>query len=146
MVEAGPWLRPKGWVPLNDPGAVADRHWVLARLEAAGAEPPTLAELSVERGHDLRAVLKGLEKEGAVVPIEGDRWYGAAVFAGILAQLGDALRGSTPIAPSALREVVGVSRKFLMPLLEYCDRRGFTRREGDGRVAGAAMPRAPDRA
>ena len=139
MVVAGPHLRPAGWVPLNDPEALADRAWVLERLVAAGREPPTLAELGVARGRDLRAVLKGLEKEGAVVPVEAERWYDAKSFAEILARLGAALDTTTPVSPSALREVLGVSRKYLMPLLECCDRRGYTRRLGDGRVRGPAM-------
>jgi selenocysteine-specific elongation factor len=139
LVVAGPHLRPAGWAPLNDPAALADRAWVLDRLAAAGREPPSLAELGAERGRDLRTVLKGLEKEGAVLPVEADRWYGAETFAGILAALGQALDATTPVSPSALREVVGVSRKYLMPLLEFCDRRGYTRRQGDGRVRGPTM-------
>ncbi len=35
---------------------------------------------------------------------------------------------------SQLREVLGVSRKYAIPLLEYFDTQGITRREGDLRV------------
>jgi len=37
--------------------------------------------------------------------------------------------------PAELRDFLGVSRKYLIPLLEYCDRRGVT----DRRVAGRAL-------
>ena len=42
--------------------------------------------------------------------------------------------------PSELRELLGFSRKFLIPFLEYCDRVGITRRdlEGKRRLVGAA--------
>ena len=139
LVVAGAWLRPKGWTPLNDPAALADRAWALAQLRSAGREPPSLAELSLQHGRDLRVALKGLEKEGAIVAVEADRWYAAEAFAGVLATLSATLDTVTPVTPSALREALGVSRKYLMPLLEHCDRRGYTRRVGDGRVRGAVL-------
>ena len=37
-------------------------------------------------------------------------------------------------SPSELRDVIGLSRKFLIPFLEYCDRRGITERRSTGRV------------
>ncbi len=136
VVVAGPHLRPAGWTSLNDPAMLADRAWMLDRLRAAGREPPSLPELAAERGRELRGIAKGLEKEGAIVAVEAERWYDAAVLAEIVAALTRALDGPTPASPAVLRDVVGVSRKYLMPLLEYCDRRGFTKREGDGRVRG----------
>ena len=144
LTEVGPVLRPRGWAPLNDPVALADRRWVIERLRAAGSEPPNAAELAAERGHEVRTALKGLEKEGAIVPVELDRWYAAESFASILRLLAAALQAPAPVAPSALREALGVSRKFLIPLLEHCDRRGFTRRQGDGRVRGPALPQYDD--
>jgi hypothetical protein len=36
--------------------------------------------------------------------------------------------------PSQLRDVLGFSRKYLIPFLEYCDRAGVTERRGDGRA------------
>ena len=71
--------------------------------------------------------------------VEADRWYAAEAFAGVLATLSATLDTVTPVTPSALREALGVSRKYLMPLLEHCDRRGYTRRVGDGRVRGAVL-------
>jgi hypothetical protein len=39
-----------------------------------------------------------------------------------------------PLSPAHLREALGISRKFLVPFLEYCDRRRITERRGEGRV------------
>jgi hypothetical protein len=36
--------------------------------------------------------------------------------------------------PSELRDLLGISRKFLIPFLEYCDAAGYTMRSGAGRV------------
>ena len=41
--------------------------------------------------------------------------------------------------PSELKDVLGVSRKFLIPLLEFCDKTGVTERSGDGRVVKGAV-------
>ena len=46
--------------------------------------------------------------------------------------------GATGITVSAFRERLGTSRKYALPLLEWFDQRGVTRREGDLR-----FPRAP---
>jgi selenocysteine-specific elongation factor len=36
--------------------------------------------------------------------------------------------------PAELRDLVGLSRKYLIPFLEYCDRTGITARKATGRV------------
>jgi selenocysteine-specific elongation factor len=46
-----------------------------------------------------------------------------------------AARGELTVAD--LKDRLGVSRKFAVPLLEHLDRLGVTRRKGDVRVAGA---------
>ncbi len=40
----------------------------------------------------------------------------------------------TPFPTSAAKEILGISRKFLIPLLEYLDSSGFTRRAGEERI------------
>ena len=45
--------------------------------------------------------------------------------------------GMTPgreYSPGDLRDLLGVSRKYLIPLLEFCDRRGITDRGPGGRT------------
>jgi selenocysteine-specific elongation factor len=38
------------------------------------------------------------------------------------------------VTPGALRDRLGITRKYLIPLLEWADRKGITRRDGDRRV------------
>jgi hypothetical protein len=57
-----------------------------------------------------------------------------------VARLQAGLSPDTGYGPSELRELLGFSRKFLIPFLEYCDRMGLTRRDLEGKrrlVAGA---------
>jgi selenocysteine-specific translation elongation factor SelB len=44
------------------------------------------------------------------------------------------LRAKAEIIPSEFRELTGLSRKFMIPLLEYFDSRKITIRIGDKRV------------
>jgi selenocysteine-specific elongation factor len=52
----------------------------------------------------------------------------------MIAQLKESLKPGQVYAPAQLRDVLGSSRKFLIPFLEFCDRRGLTERRGEGRV------------
>jgi selenocysteine-specific elongation factor len=46
--------------------------------------------------------------------------------------------GSDGVTVSAIRQALGTSRKFAVPLLEHLDRAGETRRSGDVRIARGA--------
>lgn len=133
-------VRKKGWRPQVSVDARAEQTWLLDRLLGAKMEPPSVGELKAERGRDVLQLLRMLEKEGKVVAVEPDRFYHAEALAAGLGQLARSMRDGAVHPPAKLREVLGVSRKYLMPLLEYCDRRRITERRGDGRVwlAGGA--------
>ena len=47
------------------------------------------------------------------------------------------------VTASAIREALGTSRRFALPLLARLDAAGVTRRRGDLRVGGARLPVAP---
>jgi selenocysteine-specific elongation factor len=104
------------------------------RIAAAGLEPPTLAELASTSGiANLGPLLRRAVEIGAIVAVERDRYYAAAALARFretLAELGRA----GPITPGAVRDRLGLSRKYSIPLLEWADRQGITRRQGDVRV------------
>jgi selenocysteine-specific elongation factor len=59
------------------------------------------------------------------------------VTAGFVARAVEAVReaGSAGITVSAVRQRLGTSRKFAVPLMEHLDRAGLTRRSGDLRFA-----------
>jgi selenocysteine-specific elongation factor len=44
------------------------------------------------------------------------------------------------VTASEVREALGTTRKYLLPLLAHLDATGVTRRRGDLRVAGPRMP------
>jgi hypothetical protein len=64
--------------------------------------------------------------------VEGDRWYDAAALGRLVAALREAA-GDRIHPPAELRDRLGLSRKYLIPFLEYCDRTGVTERHPEGR-------------
>lgn len=97
------------------------------------ASPPTIAELQTH-GFD-RDLIEAAVNAGACVRISRE----LVMTAGFVAEAERGLRDLDAAAPagitvSAFRERVGTSRKYAVPLLEYFDQRGVTRRRGDVRV------------
>jgi selenocysteine-specific elongation factor len=66
--------------------------------------------------------------------VEADRYYDRSAADALVAKLrGELVRGQVYV-PAQLRDVLGFSRKYLIPFLEFCDRIGVTERRGEGRV------------
>ncbi len=107
-------------------------------VRRAGLSPPSIAELERVTGReDVAAVLRLAAARGDVEAVERDRYYdGEALrrFAETIRELGSA----GDINPAAVRDRLGISRKFLIPLLEWADGRGITVRSGDRRRLASA--------
>jgi selenocysteine-specific elongation factor len=114
-------------------GALAS-HPYLAALEASPFQPP--APDGVDRGE-----LRELVRRGLVVERDGCYFAPSAVnqatsvVAGLLAERPDG------VTASEVREALGTTRKYLLPLLAHLDATGVTRRRGDLRVAGPRLSR-----
>ncbi|MEY4007757.1 MAG: selenocysteine-specific translation elongation factor, partial [Gemmatimonadota bacterium] len=134
LVGEGPWLRRPTHRPAEDASVRSRREDVRARLDAAGIAPPSRTELITAFGKDVIPILKHLEQERAIVAIAMDWWFSRVAVRDLLARLAGHVRPGVRYAPSELREPLGITRKWLIPFLEWCDRRGISRREGDGRV------------
>jgi selenocysteine-specific elongation factor len=132
---AGGVARLAGWRPSFDARARDARERLARRLVEAGWQVPTVAELEHEfPGAPVRALLAHLAREGAAEAIDAERYAAPAALAGFRAALEAALQDLGPATPAALRDRLGLTRKYLIPLLEWADRRGVTRRAGDARV------------
>jgi selenocysteine-specific elongation factor len=107
---------------------------ILERLMAAGSEPPSAAELSVELGREAEPVLRFLERHGSVTQVESGRYYATSELKQLIDRLRSGMPDGAERTPSELRDVLGISRKFLIPFLEYCDAAGYTVRSGSGRA------------
>lgn len=123
-----------GWAAQPSP----EQQRRLVRLEealrTAGREPPSVGELAGAFGEEVGSLLRYLERQGVLIRVETERYYDRSRLGEMMDSLRRAMQGREPVGPAALREALGVSRKFLIPFLEYCDRVGVTERLGEGRV------------
>jgi selenocysteine-specific elongation factor len=130
LVRAGVLGRARGTLRLAaHEGAAADGEIARITEAVAGAEPtpPTIAELRAG-GFD-REAIDAAVRSGALVRIAPD----LVVTAGFVSRAVDAVNEAGPagITVSAVRQRLGTSRKFAVPLMEHLDRAGLTRRSGD---------------
>jgi len=109
---------------------------LLAALQDSGTEPPTLDELATSLAADpnvLGPVARLLARDGSLVAVEPNRYYLGVTVAELTGRLRAGMDPAIGYGPAELRDLLGFSRKFLIPFLEYCDRVGVTRRDLDGR-------------
>lgn len=130
----GSVLARAGWAPVVGDEDAALKGEVLAALRAAGAEPPDVAQLAVQHRRDPVPILRLLEREGLVVAVEPGRFYAAETVDRLVSKLRDGMTTGREYSPSELRDVLGLSRKYLIPFLEFCDRKQVTERRATGRV------------
>lgn len=105
----------------------------MERLRSAGVEPPSLTELKAQWGNGVVALLKLLQKDGLVVQVGLEWWFAHEAVVTLLARLAAHVRPEAIYSPSELREALGITRKWLIPFLEWCDARGISRRSEAGR-------------
>ncbi len=106
-------------------------------LQAGGAEPPGIKELCehVRCGEkDVLEHLSLLVREGRAVKIKADLFYAPEPLQTLREKLVALLRDKGEITPPQFREMTGLSRKFMIPLLEYFDQEKVTIRVGDKRL------------
>ena len=114
---------------------VSSDHPYVAALDAAPFAPPTPEEAGVDRRE-----VRDLVRAGVVV--ERDGFHFSASAAEAAARVVARLLSSSPdgVTASQVREALGTSRKYLLPLLSHLDATGVTRRRGDVRIAGPKLP------
>ena len=132
-------LKPTAAVAPPTPLVVAaDGHPYLAALAASPYAPPTPPEAGVDM-----AEARALVRAGAVVERDGC-WFAASAVddaAHVVALL--LQKRPEGVTAAEVRDALGTTRKYLLPLLGHLDATGVTRRRGDVRVAGPRLPDLP---
>jgi selenocysteine-specific elongation factor len=114
-----------------------DENNILKTLLRHGLTPPGLKELSTETGKkekDLRDILNRLSFEGKAVKIKGDMYFHRDAIDDLKQKAVAYLTTRKEMTPSDFKSVVDVSRKYMIPLLEYLDEIKLTIRTGDKRI------------
>ena len=133
LTGAGGLIRTAGFEPKVEGGqALIDQ--VVGLVRAGGLTPPDLAELETTVGRrGIADALRLAARAGTVSAVEAERYYSAEALARFRAALSELGASGAAITPAGLRERLGLSRKFLIPLLEWADRERLTVRSGDAR-------------
>src|SRR2546425_6928521 len=135
MLEvAGSVARQPRWRPALDARATDASEKLARRLADARWQVPTVAELEREfPGFPVRALLSHFARTGTVEPIDAERYAAKGALAEFRAALEAALAELGSATPAELRDRFGLTRKYLIPLLEWADRRGGARPAGGAR-------------
>lgn len=110
---------------------------IVTRYRASAFQPPTVAELKAEVAKNRTAVpqLVALAaNDGRIVPLGGELFLHAEHAQAMRELLAEKMAGGEGLSVSQIRDLLGTTRKFAVPLCEYLDRIGFTRRSGNLRV------------
>jgi selenocysteine-specific elongation factor len=132
--SVGPLFRRRGWAPSPTDRELEASNRLAHDICAAEQEPPSVGELIARYGSSVPVLLRFLERQGRIVQVEVDRYYDRDALEHMIAQLKGKLVPGQVYVPAQLRDVLGFSRKYLIPFLEFCDRSGVTERRGSGRV------------
>ena len=110
---------------------------VISILLEKGIEPLTVNEIAYYLKCDqksVRDILLDAARNNQVVRVSNDLFYSVAAMSSLRDKLMSYLRDNGELTPPVYRDLTGLSRKFLIPLLEFFDSEKITIRVGDKRV------------
>jgi selenocysteine-specific elongation factor len=82
----------------------------------------------------LRELQHYLERRGELAKLASDWYIDVSALDRARVSLVERLQADGAVDTGTCKAILGVSRKFLIPVLEYFDRSGVTRRDGNKRV------------
>ena len=137
----------KGYEPKLSQGERRLKTELLEAIRKGGMSPPEAAELAATAGRraavvpELLALLRDEQKLVEISPgsVPRFRRRGRAPPQGRSSRLS----GGSTMTMADLRDLLGTTRKYAVPIGEYLDRIGLTRREGDVRKLGQVEPQEP---
>jgi len=103
---------------------------LVAALDASPFSPPSPADVGAPI-----ALVRALVRDGVLVDIDGVI-FTAAALADARQRVIDVLAASGSITVADVRDALGSSRKYVVPIVGWLDRTGVTRRRGDDRIPG----------
>ena len=122
-----------------------DEKGLVKRVEEAilkgSLQPPSSKELSEEWSEDeekVRSILEHLVHEGVLVKIKSGMYFHRIQFNNLREKLIAYMKSNKEITTSQLKEIIGTSRKYAIPLMEYFDQIKLTLRLGEKRVLRTA--------
>ena len=112
------------------------RQKILDTYQRGGLTPPYFKEVQRHLGSagaDARSVLDLLVADGRIVKVKEELFFDQAAVDKLKQKLVDFLVQNSEITTPQFKDLAGVSRKYLIPLIEYYDAQNVTLRVGDVR-------------
>jgi selenocysteine-specific elongation factor len=106
------------------------RSRLMQALDAASFTPPPAKELGADP-----ALISSLVQTGELVRV-GDFYLSAAKAREARSKVRSGIEKSGPLTVADIRDLLGTSRKYAVPLCEWLDQTGATLRRGDTRILG----------
>ena len=132
-------VRLMGFCPTLSEDQVAVGKVIKQELAAAGFEGRTASELERNTpGHSMHDLLAFYVREETATRVGRDRYYDPGELAKLITVVLQEIERLGRVTPADLREKTGLSRKYLIPLLEWMDGQSLTARIGDARGLGPA--------
>jgi selenocysteine-specific elongation factor len=133
-------VRTPGFVATMTPDQERASQALLSALTVEGLAPPLVEELpeGLRQRADLRSLVRRLESIGEIRSVADGLYVSTRELDAAAARIRAELGGRTGLGPAEFRDVLSVTRKHLIPLLNYFDGLGVTVRQGEGRDVPAA--------
>jgi len=138
VVLRGPTIRLPGHEAELDAAEEAASRELVQILSAAGLAPPSPSEMTARIGVErevLNDLLRLLVERKEIVSITPEMIVTRETDETARRVVRMIAGQGNPASPGDFREALGVTRKYLIPLLEYMDRIGVTLRTSEGRIA-----------
>jgi len=108
---------------------------------AAGFQPPDPKEFANQAGGNaaaLRDIFEVAVAEGYLVKVNEEIYLSGESDSDMRRRVTERLQNGPGATVAEIRDLLGTTRKFAVPICEYLDRVGLTRRDGDLRVLAAS--------
>ncbi|MCL2670129.1 MAG: selenocysteine-specific translation elongation factor [Syntrophaceae bacterium] len=103
----------------------------------SGLTPPTAREIQERFGDykkEVASLLQLMTRDGELVRISGDLHFHREALERLREQYRQQLMREGEATPASFRDMAGLTRKFIIPLMEYFDMTKLTIRVGDRRI------------
>ncbi len=104
------------------------------QAEAAPPDPKEALGRAGVRGDEEHELFQVLVQSGKLLRVKESLFFHARALEAIQAKLVAMLRERREIGPGDIKDLLGISRKYAIPLLEFFDQRRVTSRVGERRV------------
>jgi selenocysteine-specific elongation factor len=109
---------------------------------AAGFQPPDAKDFAPQAGGNaaaLKDIFEVAVAEGLLAKVSPDVYLHADTEAEMRRRVTERLRSGPGATVAEIRDLLGTTRKFAVPICEYLDRVGLTKRDGDLRVLASGL-------